>query len=404
MIRNNCRTRGWWDAALLVVLGAMVSVALPAALVAVTPQAEIDVSPEATPEIRQVKPNQATAGEEVTVVIDGQNFSRGAYVSFSTPAVHVVATRWAGATQLEAKVAVGKKAPSGTISLYVSNPASAVAEAPFTIAGGAAPVAAPPVAPAAVTPTPPAPAAPPAAPTAEIQPSGLATPEVAAVEPSRVGRGGQVSVKISGKNFAPQAKVAFSNPGIRVLDTQVAKPTELVTRIQVAPDAPTGAAGLFVVNADDRETEVAFTVTEEIIPAAPAAPTPAATPAAPAKPAAPVTPASTAPAATTPAAAESLRFEVIGLGDVTSLLQTRNLPKGTLTFAGGKLRYEEAGKEVFAASAAEVKEINMNTILGVNTGTFHVILSSGKTFNFAATSFRPADGQAVADSLRKALK
>jgi hypothetical protein len=213
-----------------------------------------------------------------------------------------------------------------------------------------------------------------------------------------------VSVKISGKNFAPRAKVAFSNPGIRVLDTQVAKPTELVTRIQVAPDAPTGAAGLFVVNPDDREAEVAFTVTEEIAPAAPAAPTPAATPAAPATPTASATPPSTAPAAATPAAAEGLRFEVIGLGDVASLLQTRNLPKGTLTFAGGKLRYEEAGKEVFAASAAEVKEMDMNTILGVNTGTFHVILSSGKTFNFAAPSFRPADGQAIADAVRQALK
>jgi hypothetical protein len=379
----------------------MVSVALPAALAAVTPQAETDVSPEATPEIRQVKPNQAAAGEEVTVVIDGQSFSRGAYVSFSTPAVHVISTRRADATKLETKLAVSKKAPSGTISLYVSNPASAVAEAPFTIAGGAAPVAAPPAAPAAAMPTPPAP---PAAPTAEIQPSPLATPEVAAVEPARVGRGGQVSVKVSGKNFAPRAKVAFSNPGIRVLDTQVAKPTELVTRIQVAPDAPTGAAGLFVVNPDDREAEVAFTVTEEIIPAAPAAPVPATTPAAPATPTASTTPPSTAPAAATPAAAESLRFEVIGLGDVASLLQTRNLPKGTLTFAGGKLRYEEAGKEVFAASASDVKEIDMNTILGVNTGTFHVILSSGKTFNFAAPSFRPADGQAIADAVRQALK
>ena len=401
MMRSNRWTRGWWGTALFVALGAMVSVALPAALAAGTPQAETDVSPEATPEIRQVKPNQATAGEEVTVVIDGQNFSRGAYVSFSTPAVHVVSTRRAGATQLEAKVAVGKRAPSGTISLYVSNPASAVAEAPFTIAGGAVPVVVPPVAPAVAAPTPPTP---PAAPTAEIQPSELGTPEVAAVEPARVGRGGQVSVKISGKNFAPQAKVAFSNPGIRVLDTQVAKPTELMTRIQVAPDAPTGAAGLFVVNPDDREAEVAFTVTDEIAPAAPAAPTPAAAPAAPATPTASTTPPSTAPAATTPTAAEGLRFEVIGLGDVASLLQTRNLPKGTLTFAGGKLRYEEAGKEVFAASASDVKEMDMNTILGVNTGTFHVILSSGKTFNFAAPSFRPADGQAIADAVRQALK
>src|SRR5512136_2082142 len=130
MMRSNWRTRGWWDTALLVAFGGIVSLALPAALVAVTPQAEIDVSPEATPEIRQVKPNQATAGEEVTLVIDGRNFSRGAYVSFSTPAVHVISTRRADAAKLETRLAVSKKAPSGTISLYVSNPASAVAEAP----------------------------------------------------------------------------------------------------------------------------------------------------------------------------------------------------------------------------------------------------------------------------------
>lgn len=156
-----------------------------------------------------------------------------------------------------------------------------------------------------------------------------------------------------------------------------------------------------MVNPDDRETEVAFTVTDETPPAAPTVPIPPATPATPAAPAAA---ASTAPATATPAAAETLRFEVIGLGDVASILQTRNLPKGALTFAGGKLRYEEAEKEVFAVSAADIKEIDMNTILGVNTGTFHVILSSGKTFNFAAPSLRPPDGQAIADSLRGALK
>lgn len=383
MMRSNRWIPGGRDTALLVALGALVSIALPAALAA-TPQGEIDVSPAATPEIRQVKPNQAAAGEEVTIVIDGQNFSRGAYVSFSTPAVHVVSTRRASATEMEAKLAVGKRAPAGTVSLYVSNPASAVAEAAFTIAGAVA-----------------APAAPPPAPAAEIQPSELGTPEVVAVEPSRAARGAQVSVKISGKNFAPKAKVAFSNPGIRVLDTQVAGGTELVTRIQIGPDAPTGAAGLFVVNPDDRETEVAFTVTDETPPAAPTAPTPPATSATPAAPAAP---ASTAPATVTPAAAETLRFEVIGLGDVASILQTRNLPKGALTLAGGKLQYEEAGKEVFAVSAADIKEIDMNTILGLNTGTFHVILSSGKTFNFAAPSLRPPDGQAIADSLRGALK
>src|SRR2546422_6713102 len=40
------------------------------------------------------------------------------------------------------------------------------------------------------------------------------------------------SLKIKGKNFAPGAKVSFSNPGIRVLETTVQKSTELAARIQ----------------------------------------------------------------------------------------------------------------------------------------------------------------------------
>jgi len=374
---NRC-TPGWWDVALLAALAALAGMAFPGALLAAAAQGETDVSPEATPEIRQVKPNQAAVGEEVTVVIDGQNFSRGAYVAFSTPAVHVLSTRRASATKLEAKVAVGKKAQPGTVSLYVSNPASAVAEVPFTIAGGAAPVAAPA----------------PAAPTAEIQPSEPATPEVVAVEPARVVRGSEVSLKISGKNFVAGTKVAFANPGIRVLETQVAKASELTTRIQIAPDAPTGTSGLFVVNPDDREAEAPFEVAEGGASVAPAPPASTAGPAAtPAPPAAPAS-----------ERAESLRFDVISLGDVTSILQTRDLPRGTLTVAGGKLKCEEAGKEVFNLPRGEIKEIDITTFVGVNTGTFHIIVNSGKTYNFAAASLRPAENQAIVDSLRRALK
>lgn len=130
MTRSNRCTPGWRGIALFAALAALGGMAFPGALPAAAPQGEIDVSPEATPEIRQVKPSQAAVGEEVSVVIEGQNFSRGAYVAFSTPAVHVVSTRRASATKLEAKVAIGKKAQPGTVSLYVSNPASSVAEAP----------------------------------------------------------------------------------------------------------------------------------------------------------------------------------------------------------------------------------------------------------------------------------
>lgn len=262
MMRHNGFRAGRGCLAFLVMFAVLQGLASICLCAAAALQGEVDVSPEATPEIRQIKPEQAAASSEVTIEIKGRNFSRGAYVSFSHPAVHVISTRRAGATRLESKLAIAKKAPSGTISLYVSNPAGAVAEAPFTITGGTTP-------------------------------------------------------------------------------------------------AP-----------------------------APAAPVPAATPPAP-----PQSPGAGAP-----------RFEVLNLGEGIEILQSLNKPRGILRLAAGKLIYEEAGKEVFSALPAEIKEIEVNAILGVNTGTFHVILKSGKTFNFAPASLRPADSQAIMDSIRQALK
>lgn len=338
-------------------------------------QAETEVSPEATPEIRQVKPAQAAAGEEVTLTIDGRNFSRGAYVSFTNPAVHVVSTRRISATQLEAKLAIGSKAAAGTTSLYVSNPASSVAETPFTIGGAASPPA-------------------PAAPKAEIEPSEAGTPEVAAVDPPRAAPGSEVTLKLTGKNFAPGVKVAFSNPGIRVLEINTTKSTELVARLRVAPDAATGTSSLFVVNPGNREAEVPFEVAggSPGTPPAPA-PAPATTPT--------TTPTETPTRQPTGSAAQS--FQVYNLGDVAGILQSSNKPKGTLAIAGGKLSYQEGDKEVFSVAVGEIKEIDVNTLLGVNTGTFHVILNSGKTYNFVAASLRPADSQSIVESIRRAL-
>ncbi len=319
-------------------------------------QGELEVSPEATPEIRQVQPSQAPAGGEVTVVIEGRNFSQGAYVSFSTPSVHAISTRRLSPTQLEAKLAINPKARPGPVSLYVSNPASSVAEAPFTIA----------VAPA------------------EIKPSGSGTPEVTLIDPARAARGEQVDVKITGKNFVKGARVSFSNPGIRVLETSSPKSTELVARIQVAPNAAAGKGSLFVVNPDEREAEVAFEVGEG----------------GPARPGGPGAPSAPSTETGTPAAQ---RFEVINLGEGINILQNPNKPKGTLTVAGGVLKYEESGKEIFSAPKGEVKEVDANVIV-VNTGTFHIILNSGKTYNFVAASLHPADSQSIVSSLRAALK
>ena len=75
-----------------------------------------------------------------------------------------------------------------------------------------------------------------------------------------------------------------------------------------------------------------------------------------------------------------------------------------LSLDGGNLQLEEAGKQVFRVSAADVKEIEVNTLLSVFTGAFHVTLRFGRTYNFVATSLRPADSQAMVDALKRALK
>ncbi len=333
-------------------------VAVPAAFASPARAAlQDEVSPEATPSITQVQPNQAAAGEEPTIRIDGQSFSRGVYVSFSNPAVHVVSTRRLSATGLEVKLTIGRLAQSGAVHLYVSNPAGAVAEMPFTITE------------AKPAPSPPNPPSPP------DQPSEAGTPEVTSVNPGGVAPGSHVTLKLTGKNFVSGAKVAFSNPGIRVLETTVSKPTELAVTVDVAKDATTGKTGLFVVNPGDLEAEVPFEVTAQ----------------------GPTTPGGAA------GGGQVQRFEVFNLGDVSSILQSVNKPKGALIVGGGKLRYEENGKEVFSAGTHDVQEIDANVFFGVHTGTFHVILNSGKRFNFAPTSLRPADGDTLVNTLRQAL-
>jgi hypothetical protein len=210
----------------------------------------------------------------------------------------------------------------------------------------------------------------------EVHPSESGTPEVASVDPPRAAPKSEATLKIMGKNFAQGAKVSFSNPGIRVVETTAPTTTELTVRIQIAADAPTGKTSLFVVNPDDSEVEASFEVTGK--------PTKAA-------------------AVSEPAGSASQRFEVYNLGDVTSLLQGPKKIKGTLTLTGQKLTYEEADKEVFSASLADIKEVRANVIFGLKTGTFHINLASGKTYNFVAGSLRPGDSESIVECLSKAI-
>lgn len=215
--------------------------------------------------------------------------------------------------------------------------------------------------------------------------------------PSRATRGSQLTLQITGKNFDPGARVSFSNAGIRVLETRSSKSKRLTVTIQVSADAPLGTTGLFVVNADDSETEVPFEVVEG------AAEETGGTASKSSGSAGGESKAPSVPSSAKSAGAVSQNFEVYNLGEVAKILQEQLKTKGTLVVAGRSITYEESGHKVFSATPSDIKEIGPNSILGFNTGTFHIILNSGKTYNFIAATLRPADGQAIVEALRRAL-
>lgn len=303
------------------------------------------------PRITQIQPSQAQPGSHVTVKIEGEHFNSGAYVSFSDPAIHVLATRQVSETQLDVDIAVGEMAKPQQVILYVANPSGESAQTAFTIASG-------------TTNTP-----------EEARSSSPGAPVVKKVEPAIVKAGSKKSIKVTGKNFKEGAKVAFSNPGIRVLGTEFKKSTQLVAQIEVASNAPTGKTSLFVINPDDSEVETGFEVGGGNSAKSGAA-----------------------------ANAPTQQFSVYNLGDATSIFQNPGKAKGQLVVEGGKLRYEQDGKAVFTAKPGDIQEIAPNVFFGLDTGTFHIILNSGKTYNFVSSSLAPADTNSIMESLRSALK
>jgi Quinohemoprotein amine dehydrogenase, alpha subunit domain III len=334
-----------------------------------TPQNAPDVAPDATPTIAQVDPNHAIIGTTLEIKVTGKNFSPGAYISFSTPGVRVASTHRISAEEIQAEIAVNPHAQAEGITLYVSNPASAVAQTAFALTD------------AGTTPGPAAPTAPAAPQTTTTEEKS--DPTVTSVDPPSVSPGAQAMIKIKGKNFAQGVKASFSNSGIQVKSTTFTNPQEISVDIHVATDAATGQGSVFVTNPDYSQAEAAFAVSGGT-----ATPT--------------VTDHTTT--GTTTAQTSEHKYDVYNLGEAVSILQSSGKTKGVLSVTSGKLKYEENGQALFTAEASDVKEIGMNVMFGVNTGTFHVILSSGKTYNFIPGSLSLQEGQKIVDALRSALK
>ncbi len=351
-------------------------------------------APDAAPQIQTVQPAQGAPGAEVNLTIEGANFSRGVYVSFSNPALRPVSTRRASADQLEVRVQIGAKALPGPVTLYVSNPASAAAQTTFMVMGDGGTAGATRSAGTSVQ----AYAASATAPVA-AEPAPADTPEVSSVEPSSVGRGSTIALKVKGKHFVEGVKVAFSNPAILVTRTDFKKATELTAYLQVAPDAEAGKTSLFVVNPDDSEVETQFEITTAPPTVSADAQPPASSPA--------TTQTSTTTRDKSAAGANGSAkqsFDVYNLGEAVSIFQSRGKAKGTLSVSGRSLQYEENGQAVFSAAAKEVKEIALTNIAGFSFGAFHVILNSGKMYNFMPASMRANDSQSIVDSLLKGLR
>jgi IPT/TIG domain len=313
---------------------------------------------EAAPGISSIQPSEARPGSKITLKIVGENFLSGAYVSFSDPAIHVLATRRVSETQLEVDIAVGEMAKQQSVVLYVSNSSGAAAQTSFSIASGAAKAR------------------------QGTSSSPPDSPVVTGVDPAQADPGSKQSVKVTGKNFKEGAKVAFSNPGIRVLGTEFKKSTQLIAQIEVAPNAPAGKTSLFVINPDDSEVEAGFDVGGGSSAKS----------------------GSTTAKASASAGSAMQQFSVYNLGDATSIFQNPGKAKGQLSVKDGKLEYDQEGKVVFTAKPGEIQEIAPNVFFGINTGTFHIILNSGKTYNFISSSLTPADTNSIIQSLRAALK
>jgi IPT/TIG domain len=313
---------------------------------------------ETAPMIASIQPSEVKPGSKITVKIAGENFLSGVYVSFSDPAIHVLATRPVSETQLEVDIAVGEMAKQQSVVLYVSNPSGATAQTAFAIGPAAANTK------------------------QETQPSQPNSPVVTKVDPAQAEPGSKQSLKVTGKNFKEGAKVAFSNPGIRVLGTEFKKSTQLIAQIEVAPNAPTGKTSLFVINPDDSEVEAGFEVGGGNSAKS----------------------RSETPKASASAGTATQQFSVYNLGDATSIFQNPDKAKGQLAVKGGKLQYDQDGKVVFTAKPGDIQEIAPNVFFGINTGTFHIILNSGKTYNFVSSSLAPADTNSIIESLSAALK
>jgi hypothetical protein len=124
--------------------------------------------------------------------------------------------------------------------------------------------------------------------------------------------------------------------------------------------------------------------------APPSAPPSPATPSNPGTPASPATPVST----------EMQRYDAFHLGNPTEIFKVHGKIKGSLVVSPQTIEYQEDGKTLVSIQVSDIKEISTSSL---PNNTFHITLTSGKTYHFAPGSLHPSDARNLVDNLRKVL-
>ena len=89
-----------------------------------------------TPIVTSVEPASLAPGSRTTLKIKGKGFVDGASVSFSNPAIQVLATHFMKSKELEVDVSIASDAATGSGSLFVVNPDQSEVEHPYEIVAG----------------------------------------------------------------------------------------------------------------------------------------------------------------------------------------------------------------------------------------------------------------------------
>ncbi|HLJ67729.1 MAG TPA: IPT/TIG domain-containing protein, partial [Chloroflexota bacterium] len=168
-------------------------------------------TPAPAPTISSVSPGalgQGATAQKVT--INGNNFTTGATVTFSTPGVTATAVS-VTSTKITATVNVALGATPGAGTVTVTNPDGDTVSSAFSVDAG---------------------------------------PQVSSISPTTIKPGSTESIVLTGSNFAAGDKVTLSGKGLTVKSTTVNGPTQITISVTATSKAKLGNSNVTVTATD----------------------------------------------------------------------------------------------------------------------------------------------------------